>query len=544
MGSPTRAHPITYGAGVAGTRYWDYYKSSFLATPGTNQVTVTINPEHSLPETNYADNSQSFSFTTNPNPRYTVSQIRDAYGINSLPNFGSTPANGSGQTIAVIDAGNDPPLLSDVDGFDQAMNVSTNSSPTLYQEYGASSSFLTVYNQSGANITALLGDTGTDGVPSLDSEGYGEETLDVEWAHAIAPGAKIDVVEVNPGTSSNPDGATNLLVGDQLAAGLPGVSVVSNSYISPDISDDPILDSTYLNTPLGHEGVTFLASTGDSGNPGGYPASSPNVVAVGASQLSLNGDAYVGETGWSYPTPTIINNDARALNPSSAWTPTTNNTAETAAAGSQATATWTAPVGPEKGWNDRTEVSVTWTANPANATNATYDIYNGTPVPGNFLGSNTVNQREAPVGTPEGNVQFQSLGTYNITNGTLTVVLSSNSANGNVVADTIGIAEAWASGGGENTYEAEPSYQRSVQNTGFRTIPDVSFDGSDTSGVLVYRDAPGGRRRNQSRLSLLGGTHRDRQPGARRRRRLDAKQSERSDADVAGPLQSSGQRIS
>ena len=52
-------------------------------------------------------------------------------------------------------------------------------------------------------------------------------------------------------------------------------------------------------TPVGHGGVTFLASTGDDGSPGSFPAYSPNVVAAGGTTLTLSGNNYVSETGWS-----------------------------------------------------------------------------------------------------------------------------------------------------------------------------------------------------------------------------------------------------
>jgi len=69
------------------------------------------------------------------------------------------------------------------------------------------------------------------------------------------------------------------------AAGLPGVSAVSNSWgIDGERPDEAVLDSAFT-TPSGHQGVTFLASTGDNGAPGGYPAYSPNVVAVGGTTL-------------------------------------------------------------------------------------------------------------------------------------------------------------------------------------------------------------------------------------------------------------------
>ena len=193
----------------------------FIATPGTNQVTVTVDPDHSVAETSYVDNTMSFTFNTVPGSvspfmTYTVAQIRTAYGINSIPDFGSATADGSGQTIALVEAGNEPSIITDLDGFDEAMSLTTESTETLYQQYGPASSFVNVYNQFGTNITANIADSGSNGVPAEDPTGHweGEETLDVEWAHAIAPGAKIDIIEVN----DDANWPTNLLTGDAIAA--------------------------------------------------------------------------------------------------------------------------------------------------------------------------------------------------------------------------------------------------------------------------------------------------------------------------------------
>ncbi len=83
------------------------------------------------------------------------------------------------------------------------------------------------------------------------------------------------------------------------AAGLPGVSVVSMSFTAIEWSGETAYDSDFT-TPAGHQGVTFLASTDDYGSPAGYPATSPNVVAVGGTSLFLNPDnSYNSETGWS-----------------------------------------------------------------------------------------------------------------------------------------------------------------------------------------------------------------------------------------------------
>ena len=133
-----------------------------------------------------------------------------------------------------------------------------------------------------------------------------EEALDIEWAHAIAPGASIVLVEAS--SESNAD----LFAAIKTAASLPGVSAVSMSWGLNEFSGETALDSTFV-TPAGHQGVTFVAASGDSGGfapdaqgdptttPGIlYPAASPRVVGVGGTTLNLNSDStYNSETAWS-----------------------------------------------------------------------------------------------------------------------------------------------------------------------------------------------------------------------------------------------------
>ena len=117
---------------------------------------------------------------------YTPAQIRAAYGISSLS------LDGTGQTIAIVDAYDDPNIFQAVDAFDVQFGL-TDSGPTLANQYGPASSFLTVLNQNGQSTS----------LPETDPNGPGtdnwevEESLDVEWAHAIAPGAQIVLVEAN-----------------------------------------------------------------------------------------------------------------------------------------------------------------------------------------------------------------------------------------------------------------------------------------------------------------------------------------------------------
>ena len=222
---------------------------------------------------------------------YTPAQIRAAYGINSLV-ARTAPARPSPSSMPTTT----PSIYQALDAFDSQFGL-TASGPTLYSQYGPASSFLTVLNQYG-QATSL---------PATDPSGPGtdnwevEEALDVEWAHAIAPGAQIILVEANSQSLSD------LMAGVATAASQPGVSVVSMSWGFAEgqavfASDEATYDSVF-NVP----GVTFVASTGDYGaaDPE-YPAFSPNVVAVGGTSLTLNADnSYNSETGWGYQSDSV-----------------------------------------------------------------------------------------------------------------------------------------------------------------------------------------------------------------------------------------------
>ncbi len=269
-----------------------------ILSPGTQQkprkrtlLELEVLEERSLPSSqpNYFVFPSTPAGGPGPNG-YTPDQIRTAYGINEI-SFNGTLADGTGQTIAIVDAYNDPVIFGGLDGFDQGASAVTGG-PTLYQQYGASTSFLTVYNQNGAVINPASTNVRVDPSGPGTNNWEGEEALDVEWAHAIAPGAKIDLIECNNSNDLFPQGV-------ETAAKLPGVSVVSMSFSSSEFSDESSYDKDFT-TPSGHQGVTFLAATGDEGSPSGYPAYSPNVIAVGGTSLYLNSDnTYQGESAWS-----------------------------------------------------------------------------------------------------------------------------------------------------------------------------------------------------------------------------------------------------
>jgi uncharacterized repeat protein (TIGR01451 family) len=213
-----------------------------------------------------ADNTGSAPFTP--------AQIRAAYGIDSI-NLGSIVGDGSGQTIAIVDYSDDPNIESDLHQFDSTFNLPD----PIFTKVKV--------DQNGQPTDYVAPDVGWST----------EIALDVEWAHAVAPGANILLVESD----------SDLFAAVDYARQVPGVVAVSMSWGVnwygvqgiDEIPEETSYDS-YFTTPADHTGVTFLASTGDSGEPASYPAISPNVVAVGGTTLTIGDNgAYVGESGWS-----------------------------------------------------------------------------------------------------------------------------------------------------------------------------------------------------------------------------------------------------
>jgi len=231
---------------------------------------------------------------------YLPSDIRTAYGIDHIM-FGSVAGDGTGQTIAIVDAYDDPSFIdstasgfanSDLAQFD--LNAGIPDPPSF-----------TKVNESGQRSPLPKTDPSGAGNPNGNWEI--EEALDIEYAHGIAPGANIILVEATT------DSDSDLYTAVATAAALPGVSAVSMSWGENEFSGETSRDSTFV-TPSGHQGVTFLAASGDaggfavdaSGNPTktpgiDYPAASPNVIAVGGTSLQLNAQdsSYVSETAWS-----------------------------------------------------------------------------------------------------------------------------------------------------------------------------------------------------------------------------------------------------
>jgi subtilase family serine protease len=217
---------------------------------------------------------------TTPDTNYTVpwpsalspTQVRQAYGFSSLS------LDGTGETIAIVDAYNDPNIATDLHTFDV--------------EYGLADPNLKIVNQQGT----VLYQTGTGWTgartPSRNAGWDGEISLDVEWAHAIAPGANIVLVEATSSSTSN------LYSAVQEAAQHTGAVVVSMSWGENEYSGESTEDSMFSKST----GIVFVASSGDTVT-SSYPAASPDVLAVGGTSLCVTTvgatTTYNSETAWN-----------------------------------------------------------------------------------------------------------------------------------------------------------------------------------------------------------------------------------------------------
>jgi subtilase family serine protease len=193
---------------------------------------------------------------------YGPAQFRGAYG---LP--GSAPA---GQTIAIVDAYDDPKIAGDLNTYSSQFGLpQCNSSNPCFEKV----------NQSGSASGPF---------PRADAGWSMEIALDVEVAHAVCPNCKILLVEAN----SNSLG--NLAAAVQTAANL-GATEISNSYGGSEFSSE-----LSYGAPYSQSGIAVTVSSGDNGYGSfGFPAALSSVITVGGTTLALGaGNTYGSESVW------------------------------------------------------------------------------------------------------------------------------------------------------------------------------------------------------------------------------------------------------
>lgn len=185
---------------------------------------------------------------------YSPAKIKKGYGIDKLANAGA------GQTIAIVDAYHDPNIVDDLAVFDNQFGLPA------------------------ANLTVAY----PDGQPNTDTGWALETSLDVEWAHALAPEAQIILVEAKSASTSDLLSAINY-------ANSQNVQVVSMSWGGEENSALKNYDNYFR-----HSGTVYVASSGDNGAGVNWPACSPYVVSVGGTTLTLDSSGNrTAETAWS-----------------------------------------------------------------------------------------------------------------------------------------------------------------------------------------------------------------------------------------------------
>lgn len=209
---------------------------------------------------------------------FTPAQIRQAYGFDQL----SPSIDGTGQTIAIIDAFGDRYATTTTTGSGHHKTTTTTVTDATFSDW---TNFCNQYGLSTGGLTVVY----PQGQGNVDTNWALETALDIEWAHAIAPGAKIMLV-VSKDNSDNLFSAVDYAVSN-------GATVVSMSWGGGEFTNELAYDQAHFN----HPGVTFVASTGDGAEWSSgleYPSASPYVLAVGGTQLTNDNGAW-SETAWS-----------------------------------------------------------------------------------------------------------------------------------------------------------------------------------------------------------------------------------------------------
>jgi len=189
------------------------------------------------------------------------SQVLAAYS------FPTNPSAGAGKTIAIVDAFDDPTAQRDLNTFDATYGL-----PACTAANGC---------------FTKLSQSGTTTMPPVDSGWALEASLDIQWAHAVAPGAHILLVEAHIDTFAA------LMKAEDYASA--HAQYVSNSWGAGEFPGETSYDSHFTKP-----GVSYFAASGDSGLGPDYPSTAPTVISVGGTTLQMSGNSVLSEVGWAW----------------------------------------------------------------------------------------------------------------------------------------------------------------------------------------------------------------------------------------------------
>lgn len=227
------------------------------AAPGPRQVECLAHVE----KTGRSATGEPMA-TSSPTPiGLTPTNIQTAYG------FSASPTAGAGQTIAIVDAYDAPTVESDLATFSDQYAL-----PACTTANGC----FTKVNQTGGSV-----------YPQQNGIWAFETDLDVQWAHAVAPGAKILLVE------SNTNYFDDMVIAEDYAASQS--PYVSNSWGALEFAGETAYDNHFTNP-----NVNYFFASGDSGATVLWPSANPNVVSVGGTNLSFDATgAFQQESAWA-----------------------------------------------------------------------------------------------------------------------------------------------------------------------------------------------------------------------------------------------------
>ena len=251
----------------------DFFSSQCFT--GTEKESFSTNGDGELPIGTYSGNKVNLESQTSPGCGYTPAEIQTAYNLTGLYNEGF---NGAGQTIAIVDWCGSFSIQDDANAFSTQFGL-----PQL-----TSSNFNIIYTAHSECIT-------------FDQT---EINLDVEWAHAIAPGANINLVVPPSPSFQDVDEAEFDVANRSLGNVLSGSFGAQEAFLAAtEVETESLIAEIGAAT-----GISFNYSSGDSGNfelPDPHiatvsaPADSPWATAVGGITLALNSDNSIAwQAGW------------------------------------------------------------------------------------------------------------------------------------------------------------------------------------------------------------------------------------------------------
>ena len=262
------------GGSLAEAKGSHFYNNNCF--PGTETESFSTLGNGSLPIGTYTGNKYAGTTATGPGCGYTPPEIQAAYGLTALYANGY---DGSGQTIGIIDWCGSSTILQDANGFSKKFGL-----PKLF----LGSNFKITYIPTPSQCVAA---------------GNLEINLDVEWAHAIAPGAYINLIVPPTGTFQDIDQAEYMSIVGGLA------TVLSGSYGAPEaeVAQTELDNGNLLSEIAATLGISTNFSSGDAGDftsvlgfaTVSYPGDLPYATSIGGSSLALNADNSIKwQDGW------------------------------------------------------------------------------------------------------------------------------------------------------------------------------------------------------------------------------------------------------